>query len=339
MVNITNDPPTLIGGSRRFQDMLAEASRLAALNRPVLIIGERGTGKELVASRLALLSERWNRPFLRLNCAALSPSLLDAELFGYEAGAFTGAARRRPGRFEIADGGTIFLDEIANASREVQEKLLRVIEYGTFERVGGTETIQSDVRILAATNEDLRANVSAGRFRADLLDRLAFDVILLPALRERLEDIDILAQHFARQMANELKRPSFPGFAPAALAQLRAHSWPGNVRELKNIVERSVARMTDQGALLDQMMMDPFADFSAACAPRAPSPAPPPPALSVGTESDGFHQQTAAYEAQLLQAALQAHKFNQRRAADALGLSYDQLRHLLRRHKIGGRSI
>ncbi|HQU01172.1 MAG TPA: sigma 54-interacting transcriptional regulator, partial [Acetobacteraceae bacterium] len=182
MVNITNDPPTLIGGSRRFQDMLAEASRLAALNRPVLIIGERGTGKELVASRLALLSERWNRPFLRLNCAALSPSLLDAELFGYEAGAFTGAARRRPGRFEIADGGTIFLDEIANASREVQEKLLRVIEYGTFERVGGTETIQSDVRILAATNEDLRANVSAGRFRADLLDRLAFDVILLPAL-------------------------------------------------------------------------------------------------------------------------------------------------------------
>lgn len=339
MVNITNDPPTLIGGSRRFQDMLAEASRLAALNRPVLIIGERGTGKELVASRLALLSERWNRPFLRLNCAALSPSLLDAELFGYEAGAFTGAARRRPGRFEIADGGTIFLDEIANASREVQEKLLRVIEYGTFERVGGTETIQSDVRILAATNEDLRANVSAGRFRADLLDRLAFDVILLPALRERVEDIDILAQHFARQMANELKRPSFPGFAPAALAQLHVHSWPGNVRELKNIVERSVARMTDPGALLDQMMMDPFADFSAACAPREPSPAPPPPALSVSAGSDGFHQQTARYEVEILQAALQAHKFNQRRAADALGLSYDQLRHLLRRHKIGGRSI
>ncbi|MEO8715535.1 MAG: sigma 54-interacting transcriptional regulator, partial [Acetobacteraceae bacterium] len=153
----TADPatPTPLGESPAFQAMLAHVSRLAPLDRPVLVVGERGTGKEVIASRLAYLSPRWDRPFIKLNCASLAESLLDTELFGHEAGAFTGAARRRPGRFELADTGTLFLDEIANASFAVQEKLLRAIEYGAFERVGGNETLSVDVRVIAATNADL----------------------------------------------------------------------------------------------------------------------------------------------------------------------------------------
>ncbi len=178
-------PPTPIGESPAFQDMLAHVSRLAPLERPVLVVGERGTGKELIASRLNYLSARWDRPFVKLNCAALAEALLDSELFGHEAGAFTGAVRRRLGRFELADGGTLLLDEIATASLAVQEKILRAIEYGAFERVGGNETRQVDVRVIAATNADLPALAAAGRFRPDLLDRLAFDVITLPPLRTR----------------------------------------------------------------------------------------------------------------------------------------------------------
>src|SRR5690349_14120398 len=179
--------PPLLGESPAFLEMLAQVSRIAALDRPVLVVGERGTGKELVAARLTFLSPRWDKPFIKLNCAALAESLLDSELFGHEAGAFTGAARRRPGRFELADGGTLFLDEIANASLAVQEKLLRVIEYGSFERLGGSDTVSVDVRVIAATNADLPGRVGAGSFRADLLDRLAFDVVMIPPLRERRE--------------------------------------------------------------------------------------------------------------------------------------------------------
>jgi psp operon transcriptional activator len=170
---------TPIGSSPAFLDMLEQVSRLASLDRPVLVIGERGSGKEVIAARLHYLSPRWERPLVRVNCAALNEALLESELFGHEAGAYTGATRRRPGRFELADGGTLFLDEIANASPAVQEKLLRVIEYGTFERVGGNETLAVDVRVVAATNIDLPAAAAAGRFRADLLDRLAFDVVTL----------------------------------------------------------------------------------------------------------------------------------------------------------------
>src|SRR6185437_5912229 len=181
--------PPLLGEAPVFRAMLAHVSQIAPLDRPVLVVGERGTGKELIASRLTLLSPRWDRPFVKLNCAALAESLLDSELFGHEAGAFTGAARRRPGRFELADGGTLFLDEVANASLAVQEKILRVIEYGAFERLGGSDTVSVDVRVIAATNADLPGRVGAGSFRADLLDRLAFDVVTIPPLRERAADI------------------------------------------------------------------------------------------------------------------------------------------------------
>src|SRR5215472_3145348 len=228
VISATAQPilPPLIGESPTFRACLAQVSQLAGLDRPVLVVGERGTGKELVAARLTLLSPRWDRPFIKLNCAALAESLLDSELFGHEAGAFTGAQRRRLSRFEIADGGTLFLDEIANAALAVQEKILRVIEYGAFERVGGNEVHHVDVRVIAATNVDLPSLAENGGFRSDLLDRLAFDVVTIPPLRERVEDIPLLAEHFGRGMTRELGREVFHGFTSAALARLVAYRWP-----------------------------------------------------------------------------------------------------------------
>jgi psp operon transcriptional activator len=308
--------------------MLAHVSALAPLNRPVLIIGERGTGKELVANRLMFLSGRWNRPFLTLNCGALSAGVLDSELFGHEAGSFTGAARRRAGRFELADGGTLFLDEIGNAPDAVQEKLLRVIEYGGFERVGGNETVQVDVRVIAATNADLRGLAAAQKFRADLLDRLAFDVIRIPPLRERAGDVLVLARHFAERMTAELGRAFFAGFTPAAEAALAGHDWPGNVRELRNVVERSVYRMADFRKPLGEVILDPFGPVVGPAA--LPLPSPPVKALS-----GGFRELVDAYEKQLLTQALAAQKFSQKQAAAALGLGYHQLRNAMKKHGIG----
>ena len=324
-------PPTPIGESPAFQDMLAHVSRLAPLERPVLVVGERGTGKELIASRLNYLSARWDRPFVKLNCAALAEALLDSELFGHEAGAFTGAVRRRLGRFELADGGTLLLDEIATASLAVQEKILRAIEYGAFERVGGNETRQVDVRVIAATNADLPALAAAGRFRPDLLDRLAFDVITLPPLRTRAEDIPLLAAHFATRMTAELKREYFAGFAPSAMAALLAHDWPGNVRELRNAVERSVCRLAQPDGELDEVVIDPFGSRRT------------PPRDRRGEEEGksarepvGFRAAVRDFEAGLLRAALADAQFSQRRAAQALGLTYDQFRHLVKTHGLPG---
>jgi psp operon transcriptional activator len=314
-----------IGQSPPFRDMLAHVSALAPLNRPVLIIGERGTGKELVANRLMFLSARWNKPFVTLNCGALSEGVLDSELFGHEAGAFTGATRRRASRFEMADGGTMFLDEIGNAPSAVQEKLLRVIEYGSFERVGGNESIRVDVRVIAATNTDLREAAAGQKFRADLLDRLAFDVVLVPPLRAREGDVLVLAQHFAERMTAELKREFFAGFSPAAQAVLTAHHWPGNVRELRNAVERSVYRMTDVNKPLTEIFLDPFGP--------APAPAPAPViAVPSAARTGGFRAQVDAFEKSLLSEALTAARFNQKQAAAALGLEYHQLRNALKKH-------
>jgi len=179
---LSGSAPQLIGEAPAWLAALEHISRVAPLDRPILVIGERGTGKELIGERLHFLSKRWDGPFVKVNCAALSEELLDSELFGHERGAFTGATERRAGRFELADGGTIFLDEIATASSRVQEKLLRIIEYGEYQRLGGEKVLSADVRVTAATNVDLPALVKAGQFRADLLDRLAFDVITLPPL-------------------------------------------------------------------------------------------------------------------------------------------------------------
>jgi psp operon transcriptional activator len=332
--------PPLIGEAPAFRACLAQVSQLAALDRPVLVVGERGTGKELVAARLTYLSPRWDRPFVKLNCAALAESLLDSELFGHEAGAFTGAVRRRLSRFEAADQGTLFLDEIANASLAVQEKILRVIEYGRFEHVGGNEEVTVDVRVIAATNVDLPSLAESGRFRSDLLDRLAFDVVTIPPLRERAEDIPLLAEHFGRAMARELGRDGFPGFSAAALAQLAAHSWPGNVRELKNAAERSVHRWPHPGAKVDEIILDPFASPHRPLAPIAATPlSATPEAPPRDAEEDvSFLARVRAFEQKLLVDALAASHFNQRRAAAALGLSYHQLRHYLRKYRLAPRA-
>src|SRR3982750_530713 len=224
----------VIGQSNVFLETLERASRAAALDRPVLVIGERGTGKELVAERLHRLSPRWAGPLVTMNCAALPETLIEAELFGHEAGSFTGATKSRVGRFEEADGGTLFLDELATLSMAAQERLLRAVEYGGVTRIGASKPMNVDVRIVAATNENLPRLAEEGRFRADLLDRLCFEVVTLPPLHARKGDIPLLAEHFGRRMAVELDWSNWPGFSPRALGELEAYNWPGNVRELRN---------------------------------------------------------------------------------------------------------
>lgn len=315
----------LLGEANSFIEVLEQVSRLAPIDKPVLIIGERGTGKELIANRLHFLSSRWQGPFISLNCAALNENLLDSELFGHEAGAFTGAQKRHPGRFERADGGTLFLDELATAPMLVQEKLLRVIEYGELERVGGSQPLQVNVRLVCATNADLPQMVQDGTFRADLLDRLAFDVVLLPPLRQRQSDIMLMADHFAIQMCRELKLPLFPGFTERARDVLMNYAWPGNIRELKNVVERSVYRHGRSDEPLDIIILDPFNRTLSASKVEEPG------AVSLPLDLRQFqHQQ----EKQLLQQSLQQAKFNQKRAAELLGLTYHQLRALLKKHQI-----
>ena len=208
-----------IGQSSAFLDAVERASRAASLNRPVLVIGERGTGKELIAERLHRLSQRWDGPLVTMNCAALPETLIEAELFGHEAGAFTGATRAREGRFEEAHGGTLFLDELGTLSMGAQERLLRAVEYGEVTRIGSSKPIRVDVRIVGATNESLPDMVERGKFRADLLDRLCFEVVTLPPLRVREGDIEVLSEYFGRRMANELEWDGWPGFGPVAHAR------------------------------------------------------------------------------------------------------------------------
>jgi len=317
----------LLGEANSFLEVLEQVSRLAPLDKPVLIIGERGTGKELIANRLHYLSGRWDGPFISLNCAALNENLLDTELFGHEAGAFTGAHKRHPGRFERADGGTLFLDELATAPMLVQEKLLRVIEYGELERVGGNQPLQVNVRLVCATNANLPERVAEDRFRADLLDRLAFDVVQLPSLRERRSDIMLLANQFAIQMCRELGLPLFPGFSDFAQETLLAYSWPGNIRELKNVVERSVYRHGSSETLLDNIIVDPFQRH-----PQRAAPLPAPnetPSLPLDLRQFQHDQEHTLLEKSLAQA-----KYNQKRAAELLGLTYHQLRALLKKHQM-----
>lgn len=322
----------LIGESPVFLEVLERVSRVAQLNRPVLVIGERGTGKELVAARIHYLSPRWDRPFVKLNCAALAESLLETELFGHEAGSFTGAVRRRLGRFELANEGSLFLDELSNTSERVQEKVLRVIEYGELERVGGNDTVRTDVRIIGATNEDLPALAEQGRFRADLLDRLAFDVITLPPLRERFEDILPLAEHFAVRMAGELGLQLFEGFSDEARGLLLDYSWPGNVRELKNVVERAVYTSMGSDEPISEINFDPFDSpwrpgAAAAQNERTPNATPP-------TEAYDFKEYIQEREIELLTAALEQCRFNQKKTAEFLGMTYHQLRGYLRKYEL-----
>ena len=337
---MNRDEQPIIGESPAFLTMLEQVSRAAALNRPVLVVGERGTGKELIAERLHYLSPRWDQPLIRLNCAAISESLLESELFGHESGAFTDARGRRAGRFELADGGSLFLDELATTSAAVQEKILRIVEYGEFERLGSSKTLSVDVRVIGATNEDLPTLADQNRFRADLLDRLSFEVITLPPMRERPEDISLLAEHFAIRMSREMGREVFAGFSDRAREQMLAYAWPGNVRELKNTVERAVYRLEEIERPIEHLQFDPFE-----------SPFRPQHPRTNNTEaSSTSHKQAPAETKQKLPIDLKQHlqdieiewieralgeqDGNQRRAAKQLGLSYDQLRGLLRKYGI-----
>ncbi len=345
----------MIGSSSAFLEMLESISRYAHHQRPVLVMGERGTGKEEVASRLHYLSPRWQQSLVKLNCAAFNDELLDSELFGHEAGSFTGAKQTRTGLFEEADGGTLFLDELATMGPRLQEKLLRVVEYGEFYRVGSSKPVQVDVRVVAATNENLKVLSERGEFRKDLLDRLAFDVIAIPPLRVRKEDILLLSTHFAVRISQELadieNDGGFVGFSDAAIDILQNYQWPGNVRELKNVVERSVCHGV-AGEEIDQIVIDPFSSpwlsgMSGASAQDA------------GCEQVAvakYHSDTkkgqletrleemktgnkielkrvvAAIEQLFVRNAMEFSRHNQKAAADLLGLSYDQFRVLIKKY-------
>ncbi|MGB1200715.1 MAG: phage shock protein operon transcriptional activator [Cognaticolwellia aestuarii] len=346
----------LIGQSNNFLEVLEQISQIAPLSKPVLIIGERGTGKELVAARLHYLSKRWDQNYLKLNCAALNENLLESELFGYDSGAFTGASKRHEGRFERADNGTLFLDEIANTSGLIQEKLLRVVEYGEFERVGGSRTIKTNARLVAATNEDLPSMAAAGEFRADLLDRLAFDVITLPPLRERLDDILVLAEHFAINMARELEFELFSGFTEKAKRALLEYHWPGNIRELKNVVERSVYRCNNPHLPVHELVIDPFeSPYRPSKRIKTQDRIITTPAVETVEKSLEPTQKVAQqskpqvntlqfplslktlsqdYEVDLIKSALANCQYNQKKTADALELTYHQLRGYLKKYNL-----
>lgn len=354
---------SMLGESRLMLNLADQISRIAPLNKPVLVLGERGTGKELVAERLHFLSNRWDKAFLKINCAAMSESLLESELFGHEAGSFTGANKRHLGRFERAEEGSLFLDELATCSLQVQEKLLRVVEYGEFERLGGQEVLQADVRLIAATNENLKSLAEKNEFRADLLDRLAFDVLHIPPLRFRVDDVLLLAEHFALGICQELGRDFFPGFSELAQDQLRDHGWPGNVRELKNAIERSVYRQEELDEPIKDLVLDPFIPpWKQEGVPLKVSETP-------ATESEGYkgskggqafkensagktaelHSVTnldivlgagglsskvEVLERKLIEEALESSRYNQKVAAEMLDLTYHQLRSMMKKYNM-----
>ena len=327
-----------IGQSGAFLDAVERTSRAAPMRRPVLVIGERGTGKELIAERLHRLSNRWEEPLVTMNCAALPETLIEAELFGHEAGAFTGATRQRAGRFEEADKGTLFLDELGTLSMGAQERLLRAVEYGEVTRIGSSRPIHVDVRIVAATNEDLPAKAERGEFRADLLDRLSFEVITLPPLRVREGDIEVLADYFGRRMGAELGWEAWPGFSDHVADQLENHQWPGNVRELRNVIERAVYRWDDWQNPIGHVQFDPFESPWKPVSPpsrkrsdAAPAARVQPAAPDLDAVED-LRSAVDAHEKAILEHALGKHRWNQRQTAKALGLSYDQLRHAIKKH-------
>lgn len=307
----------ILGRSPQMRELIAQIKRVASIPRPLLIIGERGTGKELVARAIHFASGRPAGRMVTVNCAALGDTLLESELFGHERGSFTGAQRARAGRFEQASGGTLFLDEIGNMPISFQQKILRVVEYGTYTPVGGEKERKTSARIVAATNADLKDKIAQREFLGDLYDRLAFEVITVPPLRDRPEDIEVLAIRFLQQFAEEI--PAFRGkrLAESALEQLRAYPFPGNVRELKNKIERAAYRDTtneitpeDIGLLSD---------------------------ASILPTGGGFRQQVDRFSRNLLEAALKSSGGNRAEAARRLSLSYDQFRHHYRKHRNRGR--
>jgi psp operon transcriptional activator len=300
-----------IGASPAFLGVVEQARELARIPRPILIRGERGTGKELLARFVHAASPRKGGPYLIVNCGAFQDELLVSHLFGHEKGSFTGATERQIGVFERAHRGTLFLDEIANLSRNAQARLHRVVEYQTFQRIGGTDPIEVDVRVVAATNADLGAMIERGDFMVDLYDRLRFAEITLPPLRQRPEDMPLLVDHFIARLHEELPDLGAARFTEAAMKALVGYAWPGNVRELKNVIERLYVCDRDRTIQASELPLEVTA-----------------------TEPlrGSFSQRVAAYEKALLRNALQDAGGNQRAAARQLGMSYDQFRHHYRKY-------
>jgi two-component system response regulator HydG len=305
-------PERIVGVSPALREAVELARRAAPTRATVLITGETGTGKELVAGLIHALSPRSLGPFVKVNCAALPETLLESELFGHERGAFTGADRVRVGRFEQADAGTLFLDEVGDMSPATQAKLLRVLQEQEFHRLGGTRVLRTDVRIVAATNQDLEAAIAAGRFREDLYFRLHVIGIHLPPLRERVEDVALLAEHLREEFARELGKPC-RGFTRAALVRLEAHPWPGNVRELRNAVERAL--LLAEGEWIGPEDLALASELGSGALAEAP--------LSGRTLEE--------LERRAVQASLKRHGFVQKAAAAELGISRRKLNYMIRR--------
>jgi len=316
----------IVGDSQAMRTVMTKIERVAPVPRPVLVLGPRGTGKELVARAIHMLSPRASEPYITINCAAVAESLLESELFGHEEGAFTGATKQKEGKFELADGGTLFLDEIGNMSLEFQAKILRVLEYQRFERVAGSESIQVNVRVIAATNADLKQAMADGKFRADLYDRLAFEVIHLPPLAQRMQDVPMLATYFLMRFRQEVAGITVREISGDAFDRLAQYDYPGNVRELKNVVERAVYMA--QGEVLAG------ADIDLALPPEAQQS----PVGGKGFFDDAklpLPERVDAFEAWLCKDALERTRYKQKEAAQLLGLTYDQFRQRYRKYALG----
>jgi DNA-binding NtrC family response regulator len=303
----------IVGRSAAMQEIFATVTRVAPSRATVLLAGESGVGKDMIARAIHFHSPRRDRPFVKINCTALPENLMESELFGYEKGAFTGAAASKPGKFEQADTGTVFLDEIGDVPPAVQVKLLRVLQEREFERLGSNKTLHIDVRIVAATNQDLRAALEQGTFREDLYYRLNVVPINLPPLRERPEDIPFLAEHFVRKLAGQ-SGSRVESITDEAIRKLMGYPWPGNVRELENVIERSLVLCTS--GRLDA------ADIRLDIAPRARPQAGGAPVLPEGMTLD-------EYEQAIIREALRKAEGNKSQAARLLGLTRNALRYRL----------
>ena len=309
--------PRIVGESDAIRRAVAETQRVSATDTTVLLLGESGTGKELFARAVHHLSPRRDRPFVAVNCAAIPETLIESELFGHERGSFTGATERRPGKFELASGGTIFLDEIGELPLGAQGKLLRAIEEKVVDRIGGRAPVPVDVRVVAATNRDLQREAEAGEFRRDLYFRLAVFPIRVPPLRERGDDVVLLARHFAAQLGRELRKREAT-LSDEAVAALRAHTWPGNVRELENAIERACI-------LADSSVLTP-ADLGLGAGARDAEGGGDTAGLDLsGTLSEAAERAARLVERRKIAAALRAHEGNKTRAAEELGVSYKTL--------------
>jgi DNA-binding NtrC family response regulator len=308
----------IVGDSPKMRELRQLIRTVAATDARVLILGESGTGKELVAGALHALSARRNENYIRINCAAIPETLLESELFGHEKGAFTGALKQKLGRVEEADGGTIFLDEIADMGKPLQAKLLRFLEDGTFTRVGGTAELRVNVRLVAATNRDIVPAIAAGEFREDLFHRLNVVQFNLPPLRERGDDVRLLAEHFLKHFRAALKK-NISGFAPAALARLQTHRWPGNVRELRNVVERALILETGR-----EVQPSSLPDFGVEARLQKASP----PALA---PDESLEAALERIERELVQGALEQNAFSLTRASAQLKLTRHSLRYRMQR--------